>query len=88
MSGFLNEEFPCYPEIKQEGREEGREEGLQQATLNLVIRLLTKRFGELSAEIRGSISTLPLPVMENLSEALLDFTNLNDLQIWLAAVKH
>ena len=88
MLGISLERSRAYREIKQEGREEGREEGLQQATLNLVIRLLTKRFGELSAEIRGSISALPLPVMENLSEALLDFTSLNDLQNWLAAVKH
>ena len=88
MLGISLERSRAYREIKQEGREEGREEGLQQATLNLVIRQLTKRFGELSAEIRGSISALPLPVMENLSEALLDFTSLNDLQIWLAAVKH
>ena len=84
MLGISLERSRAYREIKQEGREEG----LQQATLNLVLRLLTKRFGELSAEIRGSISALPLPVMENLSEALLDFTSLNDLQNWLAAVKH
>jgi predicted transposase YdaD len=80
MLGISLERSRAYREIKQEG--------IEQATLNLVIRLLTKRFGELSAEIRGSISALPLPVMENLSEALLDFTSLNDLQIWLAAVKH
>ena len=84
MLGISLERSRAYREIKQEGREEG----LQQATLNLVIRLLTKRFGELPEAIRGSISALPLPVMENLSEALLDFTSLNDLQNWLAAVKH
>ncbi|MEA5554430.1 Rpn family recombination-promoting nuclease/putative transposase [Anabaena cylindrica UHCC 0172] len=83
MLGISLEKSRAYREIKQERREEGREE----ATLNLVIRLLTKRFGELPAEMRGSISVLPLPVMENLSEALLDFTSLNDLQVWLAAVK-
>jgi predicted transposase/invertase (TIGR01784 family) len=68
-----------YREIKEEGREEGREE----ATVNLVIRLLTKRFGELSEETRSSISSLSLPVLEDLSEALLDFTSVADLQAWL-----
>lgn len=68
-----------YREIKEEGREEGREE----ATVNLVIRLLTKRFGELSQETRSSISSLSLPVLEDLSEALLDFTSVADLQAWL-----
>ena len=64
-----------YREIKEEGKEE--------ATLNLVIRQLTKRFGEISGEIRSAIADLPLPVMEDLSEALLDFTSLADLQAWL-----
>lgn len=64
-----------YREIKEEGREE--------ATVNLVIRQLTKRFGEMSEETRSSISGLPLPVLEDLSEALLDFTSVADLQAWL-----
>jgi hypothetical protein len=44
---------------------------------------LTKQFGELSVETRASISALLLPVLEDLSEALLDFTSLADLQVWL-----
>lgn len=87
MLGITLKETRVYREIKEEGREEGREEGVEQATVNLVIRLLTKRFGELSGEIRSSISGLPLPVLEDLSEALLDFTSLADLQVWLAALQ-
>jgi hypothetical protein len=52
-----------------------------------VIRLLTKRFGELPQEMRSHISTLPLPVLEDLSEALLDFVSLADLQVWLETVQ-
>ncbi len=100
MLGITLKETRVYREIKAEGREEGREEGRkegreegrgegrEEATANLVIRLLTKRCGELSPEIRTSISALPLPVLEELSEALLDFTNLADLQTWLAAAKN
>jgi len=33
------------------------------------------------------LSSLPLTVLEDLSEALLDFTNLADLQAWLAAIQ-
>lgn len=87
MLGITFEETRLYRDIREEarekGREEGREEGLEQATVNLVNRLLTKRFGELSPEIRAQISELPLPVLENLSEALLDFTSIADLQSWL-----
>jgi predicted transposase YdaD len=81
MLGITLKETRVYREIKEEGREEGREE----ATANLILRQLTKRFGELSEEIRSSISGLPLPVLEDLSEALLDFASLADLQVWLEA---
>lgn len=74
-------------EGREEGREEGRVEGRQEEAVNLVIRLLTKRIGrKLPVKIRKQISGLPLPVLEDLSEALLDFTNLADLQAWLSAV--
>jgi len=99
MLGITLKETRVYQEIKEEGREEGleqgREEGLEegleqgieqgieQATINLVIRLLTKRFGKISQRKIKSISGLPLSVVEELSEALLDFQSLNDLQSWL-----
>lgn len=76
MLGITLKETRVYREIKEEGREE--------ATVNLVMRLLKKRFGELTPEIRSAITGLPLPVLEDLSEALLDFTSVADLQSWLA----
>jgi predicted transposase/invertase (TIGR01784 family) len=83
MLGITFEETRLYQDIKEEAREEGAE----QATVNLVIRQLTKRFGELSAERRAEISALQLSVLEDLSEALLDFTSLADLENWLTEVK-
>ncbi len=79
MLGITLKETRVYREIKEEGREEGRRE----EAANLIIRLLTKRFGELSKEMCSSISGFPLPVLEGLSEAVLDFTSLADLQSWL-----
>ncbi|MDZ8028388.1 MAG: Rpn family recombination-promoting nuclease/putative transposase [Nostoc sp. DedQUE11] len=81
MLGITLKETRVYREIKEEGREEGRRE----EAANLIIRLLIKRFGELPQEMRSSISGLSLPVLEDLSEALLDFSNLADLQAWLVA---
>jgi predicted transposase YdaD len=72
-------ETRVYREIKEEGREEVRE-----VMANSISLQLTKRFGELSGEIRSSISGLPLAVLEDLSAAVLDFTNLADLESWLA----
>jgi len=77
MLGITLKQTRVYQEIKEEGREE--------ATVNLVVRQLTKRFGEISEGMRQQISSLPLPVLEDLSEALLDFTSINDLQAWLEA---
>ncbi|MFN6480819.1 Rpn family recombination-promoting nuclease/putative transposase [Nostoc sp. DedQUE07] len=76
MLGITLKETRVYREIKEEGREE--------ATVNLVMRQLKKRFGELTPEMRSAITGLPLPVLEDLSEALLDFTSVADLQSWLA----
>jgi predicted transposase/invertase (TIGR01784 family) len=95
MLGITLKETRVYQEIKQQGldqglmqgREQGREQGLmqgrEQEAINLVVRILTKRFGSLSEEMRAAISGLPLTVLEDLSEALLDFVNLADLQAWL-----
>ncbi|MEH2320736.1 Rpn family recombination-promoting nuclease/putative transposase [Nostoc sp.] len=80
MLGITLQETRVYREIKEEGREEGREE----ATVNLVNRQLTKRFGELAPEMRSAITGLSLLVLEDLSEALLDFISVADLQSWLA----
>ncbi|WP_322742531.1 DUF2887 domain-containing protein [Gloeocapsopsis crepidinum] len=64
---------------------EAKDEGRQEAIASVAIRLLTRQFKqELSEEMRSRITSLPLPVLENLSEALLDFTNVSDLETWLA----
>ncbi len=86
MLGITLKETRVYREIKAEGREEGREEGRREEAANLIVRQLTKRFGELSEEMRASISGLSLPSLEDLSEAFLDFTSLTDLQSWLKAL--
>lgn len=70
-------------EGRTEGRAEGRAEGRQEEAAALVMRLLTKRLGNLSEPLRETLSDLPLSVLEDLSEALLDFTGLEDLQDWL-----
>lgn len=71
-------------EGRQEGLKEGRQEGRQEEAASLIVRQLGKRFGELSEDIRASILELPLTVLEELGEALLDFSDLNELQDWLA----
>jgi predicted transposase YdaD len=67
-------ESVIYQEILQEGREEGR-----QSELRLVMRQLTGRLGSVSRELQSQIQELSFAQLEDLGEALLDFTTEADL---------
>ena len=90
MLGITLQETRVYREIKSEGIKEGIQEGeqrgLEQGRLSearLILRLLTRRVGELPQDICQQIEALPLEQLENLGEALLDFSSMIDLQAWL-----
>jgi predicted transposase YdaD len=68
-------ESPWYQEIRQEGRQEGEQ--------SLILRLLTRRIGEVTPERQSQIQALSLPQLEALGEALLDFSEPADLDEWL-----
>ena len=78
MLGITLRETRVYREIKEEGREEGREEGEK----SLVLRQLARRVGELPQEVRQLVESLSLEQLENLGEALLDFSGMSDLDAW------
>jgi predicted transposase/invertase (TIGR01784 family) len=86
MLGITLKETQVYREIKQEGIQEGEQRGLQREK-SLVLRLLNRRVGELPQEARSHVESLSLEQLENLGEALLDFTSMADLQTWLEAVE-
>jgi predicted transposase YdaD len=55
----------------------------KQATRSLILRQLNRRVGQLPETITSQIESLPIQQLETLGEALLDFTNLADLETWL-----
>ncbi len=61
-----------YQEILTEGRQEGE--------ASLVVRQLKRRFGRLLDNQLEMIWQLSVPQLENLGEALLDFTDIADLE--------
>jgi len=61
------------------GIQQGRQEGM----LELVMRLVLRRVGELEPELQNRISRLSIEQLENLGEAVLDFTSPSDLMNWL-----
>jgi predicted transposase/invertase (TIGR01784 family) len=67
---------------RQEGLQAGRQEGLQRE-LDLVIRQLQRRFGPLEPIAEAQVRSLPIDQLESLGEALLDFTQPDDLVDWL-----
>jgi predicted transposase YdaD len=58
-------------------------EGRQNEARSLLLRLLSKKFGTLNDRYQDLIANLALEQMEALSEALLDFNNITDLDHWL-----
>ena len=72
-------------EFLQEGRQKGRQEGRQEGEQLLILRLLTRRLGSLSLEMRSQIQALSLDQLEALGDVLLDFTDPVELKQWLKA---
>ncbi|KZL48113.1 hypothetical protein A2T98_19555 [Nodularia spumigena CENA596] len=84
--GMMRESV-IYQEILEEGEQKGEQRGRlegEQRERTLVLRLLARKVGELSSNIREQLQTLSLEQLENLGEALLDFTSVSDLENWLA----
>lgn len=55
----------------------------QKGERKVIMRLLKKRFGEISAAITSQVEDLPLADLESLTEDILDFQSLQDLESWL-----
>ncbi len=58
-------------------------EGRQEEALALVLRLINRRFGNISINLELKIKQLELEKIENLAESMLDFNTIEDLEIWL-----
>ena len=70
-------------EAQQVGRAEGRQEGRTEEGQALILRQLTRRVGNVSIESEIQVKALSLARLEELGEALLDFTQMGDLLAWL-----
>jgi len=69
----------AYVEWEQKTLEQGELIG----ELKLIIRQLNRRFGEITTPLIEQIHKLPLQQLEELAEALLDFSSLAHLEQWL-----
>lgn len=76
-------ESVIYQEILREGLQEGLQQGLQ-AEVNLIVRQLTRRLGTVPPALQNQIQGLSIAQLEDLGEALLDFSGLPELESWLS----
>jgi hypothetical protein len=65
------------------GMREGKQEGRQEEALTLVQRQLRRRFGAPVEALLERVRQLPTTRLEELGEALMDFSGVSDLERWL-----
>jgi predicted transposase YdaD len=73
------EQTRVYREAEQQGNVKGRQEEAE----SLILRQLKRRVGNVYIDLEAQIKTLPLAQLEELVEALLDFSQMTDLMAWL-----
>jgi predicted transposase YdaD len=64
-----------YQEVFQIGQQEGE--------IDIVLRQINRRCGQLPIAQQAQIKSLPINSIESLAEALLDFKGMADLEIWM-----
>jgi predicted transposase YdaD len=76
MLGIELQQTRVYQDAKADGRtEEGQ---------SLVLKILTRKLGNISPEVRSRVNSLTIDKLESLGEDLLDFTSMADLEAWLS----
>ncbi|MEH2213956.1 DUF4351 domain-containing protein [Nostoc sp.] len=70
---------PLYQRDRAQAVQEGKKQGEQR----LVIRQLNCCIGKIDASLIERIQGLSIEQLENLGEALLDFSSVADLETWL-----
>ncbi|NEP24721.1 MAG: DUF4351 domain-containing protein [Moorea sp. SIO3I6] len=70
---------------RQEGRQEGILEGRQEGAERLLLRLLNRRFGDLSPEIQARVKGLSVEKLEQLMDLAIDVESLEQLADHLPA---
>jgi len=72
-----------YQEAREEGELRGEKRGLVKGQATMLLRLLNRKFGQISPSLRGKVNKLSAKQLENLAEALFDLETIADLSDWL-----
>ncbi len=80
------QESVIYQDILQKGLQQGEQRGLQKGEVAVILRLLIRRFGAIEPEIEQQIRALSITQLDELAEALLDFSSPSDLVNYLVNI--
>lgn len=69
-------------QIRQRGKMEGLQEG-RVKSINLLMKLLRKRFGEISPGLEQKLQGSDLDILDRFGEKFFDFENLKDAERWM-----
>jgi predicted transposase/invertase (TIGR01784 family) len=91
MLGIELQRTRVYQEAKAEGESIGEARGEARGEIRMLTRLINRKFGDASARftvggastLENRIGQLNVSQLEELGEALLDFTSVADLEAWL-----
>ena len=76
-----------YQDAKEEGEQRGlklgEQRGLVKGQATMLLRLLNRKFGQISPSLRGKVNKLSAKQLENLAETLFDLETIADLSDWL-----
>jgi len=82
LSNFSHEEQEAYQNSLKYYRDMNNviDTARQEGAVNLIIRLLEKRLGELPDEMSDAVAQLPLENLEAITESLVSFNSVSDVQ--------
>jgi predicted transposase/invertase (TIGR01784 family) len=81
--GTFGEQQEEVMQIVTSWMKEGLQQGIEREK-GLVVRMLKRKLDELDAELEAQVRSLEIEQIEALGEALLDFTRVDDLRLWLS----
>jgi predicted transposase/invertase (TIGR01784 family) len=84
MLGIELQQTRVYREAVAEGETRGEARGKADGEKSLVIKQLTYKLGDLTPKLLEQVNNLPIDRVESLGKALLDFTQIADLENWLS----
>ncbi|MBD2152244.1 DUF2887 domain-containing protein [Pseudanabaena sp. FACHB-1277] len=68
---------------EQRGLKLGEQRGLLKGQATMLLRMLSRKFGQITPTLRGKVNKLSAKQLENLAEDLFDLETIADLNNWL-----